>query len=147
MEIRRIHITEAEQVAALWDHAGRETPDGGPLTDRGRATITGWLRAAASHPLVFCLVAEEDGELIGFRLARILLDELGPGWAGELQEHHGPPEVAAALAEEAVRRLRDAGCGVITAQVASDDAAQHELLSALAFERDVLRFSLYAAAT
>ena len=60
-EIRRIIDSEpeAEQTVELWDRMCRETPDGGPLTPRGRQNLKRMLAMQAWHRESFCLVAVE----------------------------------------------------------------------------------------
>ena len=82
-EIRRIDEDQAAAVTELWDRMCRETPDGGPLTARGRRNITRMLQIASWHHETCCLVAttgtddtdDTDGtdgtDVIGFVVARL----------------------------------------------------------------------------
>ncbi len=106
MEIRRIRPEEAEAVVGLWDTLARETPDGGALTEGGKANLKRMLAAAASHPRQHCLVAVEGHEVIGFLVFKLTGDELLPGVAGELEEHfvlalHRRREIGRRLVESA----------------------------------------------
>lgn len=70
-EIRRIADGEGETVAALWDEQNQTGIDGAPLSERGRRNIARMLDIAAWHERQLCLVAVEDGRLVGFACARI----------------------------------------------------------------------------
>lgn len=151
MEIRRIRPEEAEAVVQLWDTLARETPDGGALTERGKANLKRMLAAAASHPRQQCLVALEGDEVIGFLVFKLSGDELLPGVAGELEEHfvlacHRRRGIGRRLVESAVATLRAQGAWTITAQAAVDEPLRHAFWRDLGFEQDVLRFSIYGEA-
>jgi ribosomal protein S18 acetylase RimI-like enzyme len=147
-EIRRIRADEAELVTQLWDDACRAVPGGAPLSERGRRKIARMLHAAAEHPEVFCLVADEDGRIVGYTVGRVSGDPLEPGLVGELEDLYVVPDardrsVGRRLAEAAITRLRDIDAGVIWAHVDADDEAAQAFWAALGLKGDVVRFSLY----
>jgi hypothetical protein len=140
MEIRRIRQTEAEAVTDLWDEAGRSVPDGGPLKERGRRNIVAMLVLAAAHPSAACFVAVEE-EPIGLVLAE--LDEgLLPGRGGTVSELYARGGAERALAEAAIAWLFEQGACVIRSEVPIDEPGG-ELLVALGFEAETVRYGLY----
>lgn len=149
-EIRRIRAGEAAVVTDLWDEMARSADDGGPLSERGRRNITAMLAAAADHEEVFCLVAENDGELIAFTVGRTVRDPLLPGVGGEIEEFYVTPPARAsglsrALADAAMEQLRAMGAGIIWHHVCRDDNAAQGFWQHLGFEGDTIRFALYPA--
>jgi ribosomal protein S18 acetylase RimI-like enzyme len=148
VEITRIRADEAETVTRLWDESAQGIPDGGPLTERGARNITRMLRASATHLEVFCLVARDGSEIVGFVVGQLTRSPVLPGVAGEVQEHYVVPSARGAgisrgLAETAVTRLRRLGAGVIWTHVCVDDREAHEFWRAVGFEGDTTRFALY----
>ena len=148
MHIRRIRQDEAERVTALWDAACREVVDGGPLRPRGRRSIAAMLTLSAHHPSAACLVAERDGELVGFVVAE-LEQGLLPGLLGRVAELHVVPaaragdEAARALVEGAQGWLRERGAGVVYWEVPEDEAQRLALAHALGWQREAIRFATY----
>ena len=143
MEIRRIRQSEAEAVTDLWDEAGRSVPDGGPLTESGRRKIAAMLVLAASHQRAACFVALEDEQPVGLVVAEI--DEgLLPGRGGLVAELYARGDAATerALAEAAIAWLWAQGVGAIRSEVPLDEPGG-ELLEALGFEREAVRYGLY----
>jgi GNAT superfamily N-acetyltransferase len=148
VEISRIRTDEAETVTWLWDEMVRSTPDGGPLTERGARNITRMLRASAVHPEVFCLVARDGDQIVGFTVGQLTRDPLLPGTGGEVHELYVVPKARGArisrhLADEAVQRLRRLGAKVIWKHVCRDDRVAHEFWADRGFEGDTTRFALY----
>jgi hypothetical protein len=107
-EIRRIREHEAATVTELWDRMCRETPDGGPLSARGRCSIERMLAILSWHRDTFCLAAADDDEITGFVLGRV--DDGGgllPCRVGEVQETYARDgRVRRRLVETAIARLR-----------------------------------------
>jgi GNAT superfamily N-acetyltransferase len=148
VEISRIKADEAEAVTRLWDDMARATPDGGPLTERGARNITRMLRASAVHPEVFCLVARDRSEIVGFTVGQLTRDPLLPGAGGEVHELYVVPaargaRVSRRLADEAVERLRRLGARVIWKHVCADDREAHEFWANRGFQGDTTRLALY----
>jgi hypothetical protein len=142
MEIRRIRQTDAEAVTDLWDEAGRSVPDGGPLKERGRLNIAAMLVLAAFHPSAACFVAVDE-EPIGLVMAEV--DEgLLPGRGGTVSELYARGDVAIerALAEAAVAWLFECDACAIRSEVPLDEPGG-ELLLALGFEAETVRYGLY----
>jgi hypothetical protein len=144
-EIRRIREHEAAAVTEMWDRMCRETPDGGPLTPRGRRNIQRMLEAAEWHRDTFCLVALDDGAVTGFVVATLDAgDGLLPCPAGEVQETHAPDaDLRRRLTEAAMARLREMGAGTIRCTLDKDDTDRQALLEALGFELDMITMSHY----
>lgn len=114
-EIRRIKDGEGETVAALWDEQNRTGIDGAPLSERGRRNIARMLDVAAWHERQVCLVAVEDGRLVGFACASIDAGTgLLPGLVGEIDAQYLTPDArgqrtSAALVTAVVAELRTRG--------------------------------------
>jgi L-amino acid N-acyltransferase YncA len=153
-EIRRIIDTEpeAEQTVELWDRMCRETPDGGPLTPRGRQNLKRMLAMQAWHRESFCLVAvDTQGQVVGFATGHVEAgDGLLPGAVGELNERYVLPEHPDAdalrrrLTEAAIAELRRGGVGwVVRAKLDKDDHAERAFLESFGFEADMITMSLY----
>jgi GNAT superfamily N-acetyltransferase len=148
VEITRIRADEAETVTRLWDQQARAIPDGGPLTERGARNITRMLRASATHPELFCLVARAGDEIVGFTVGQLTRDPILPGVAGEVHEFYVVPGARGAgtsrrLAEAAVARLRRSGARTIWKHVCVDDRDAHGFWATLGFKGDTTRFALY----
>jgi GNAT superfamily N-acetyltransferase len=148
-EIRRIADGEGEAVAVLWDEQNRTGIDGGPLSERGRRNITRMLDIAAWHERQLCLVAVEDGRLVGFACASIDAGTgLLPGLAGEIDALYVTPDArgrgtSAALAQAAVAEVRARGAGTIHKLVCIEDDEAQVFWQAQGFERDMICLSLY----
>jgi hypothetical protein len=142
MTIRRIRPDEAAAVAQLWFDMCAQDPDpANHLQERSHAPIERALTAAAVHRDATCLVAERDGELVGFVTAAVLAHPVLLGTAGEVEELYGPG-VERELAEAAVAWLQMCdGIGAIVHH--TDIAGADPLWTELGFERDVARYSLY----
>jgi ribosomal protein S18 acetylase RimI-like enzyme len=150
VEIRRIHAHEAELVTELWDRMGREVPDGGPLTERGRRNIEAMLRAAAADFQVFCLVAVDAGQIVGFVVGEFSRGPLLPGTAGDLQELYVVPAArhlgaSRRLAEAAAARFHEHGASPVWTHVCADNQEAQRFWTGLGFEGDAVRFVLYPA--
>jgi GNAT superfamily N-acetyltransferase len=148
-EIRRIADGEGETVATLWDEQNRTGIDGAPLRERGRRNIARMLDIAAWHERQLCLVAVEDGRLIGFACASIDAGTgLLPGLVGEIDALYVTPEArgrgtSVALAQAAVAELRARGAGTIHNLVCIEDDEAQAFWQAQGFERDMVCLSLY----
>jgi GNAT superfamily N-acetyltransferase len=149
MEIRRIHQGEGDTVGDLWDRMCREIEDGGPLTERGRQSLSRMLTMSAWHRDAFCLVAVEGVQVIGFVNGRVSIgDGLLPGLAGEIDSLYVVPErrdkgISRALAEAAVKWLRDQGAHTIRYLSCADAQSDHQFWQGLGFEPDMVCLSLY----
>jgi hypothetical protein len=142
-EIRRIRQTEAEAVTDLWDEAGRSVPRGGPLKECGRRKIAAMLVLAESHQRAACFVALDGEQPVGLVVAEI--DEgLLPGRGGVVAELYARGDAATerALAEAAIAWLWEQGAGAIRSEVPLDEPGG-ELLEALGFEPEAVRYGLY----
>jgi GNAT superfamily N-acetyltransferase len=149
MEIRRIHESEGDVVGGLWDRMGRETEDGGPLTERGRRNLSRMLAMSAWHRDSFCLVAVDGGEIVGFVNGRLDSgDGLLPGVGGEIESLYVVPErrgmgVSRALAEAAVGWLRGKDVHIVRYLSCADAHEDHRFWQDLGFEPDMVCLSLY----
>jgi GNAT superfamily N-acetyltransferase len=152
IEIRRIAEPEGDPVAALWDEMCRSTPDGGPLTPRGRANIARWLGMSAWHHHAFCLVAVDGDAIVGFINGRTdIEDGLLPGVVGRLESVYVTLSargqgLTRRLAEAGVAWLRAHGAGTIRTNICIDNAEAHQLWVDLGFEKDMVCLSLYSGA-
>lgn len=148
-EIRRIKDGEGETVAALWDEQNRTGIDGGPLSEHGRRNIARMLDTASWHERQLCLVAVEDGRLVGFTCASIDAGTgLLPGLVGEIDALYVTPDArgagtSAALVQAVVAELRARGAGVIHNLICIEDDQAQAFWRAHGFERDMVCMSLY----
>lgn len=148
-EIRQIADGEGQTVAALWDEQNQTGIDGAPLSERGRRNIARMLDVAAWHERQLCLVAIEDGRLVGFACARIDPGTgLLPGLVGEIDALYVTPQArgrgtSSMLATATVAELRALGAGVIRNLVCIEDDEAQAFWAAQGFERDMVCLSLY----
>ena len=151
VEIRRINEGERETVAALWDEQARATPDGGPLPARGRRNIARMLEMAAWHEQELCLVAVDDGKIVGFVSASVSAGTgLLPGLLGEIEALYVTPQArdqgtSRALAETVVSELQTRGAATIRNLICIDDEDAQTFWRSCGFERDMVCLSLYKA--
>ena len=149
--IRRMRVDEAPLLRQLTAEgvareAAAHPEDRIGISEAGLDNLETHYRLGAMHPNLFTLVAEEDGEIVGFADAEIVHGRSLPGVAGEIGDLYlaegAGPEVAEALAREAVELLRERAARVITH---TEDATRPERdpWESLGFQADVLRFSLY----
>ena len=130
MQIRRLREEEAEAVLAMWKEAADDS-----LDDEGAANILRHLQQCASHGDAFCLVAEEEGALLGFLTASAIIH---PSWQwpmGEIEELYVRQAmrrrgIGRLLVEHAISELLQRGVGRIDAKVEYEDP------QALAFWRN-----------
>jgi GNAT superfamily N-acetyltransferase len=148
MEIRRINDGEGDAVGRLWDRMCRETPDGGPLTERGRRDLSRMLDVSAWHRDAFCLVAW-DGEIVGFVNGRVSVEDgLLPGQLGLIDSLYVVPSlrgkgISSALAVAAIEWLRERGAHTIRYLSCADAVTDHEFWRSLGFEADMVCLSTY----
>ena len=149
--VRRMRAEEAPVVRELYREMTREAAerfheDCIGISERGLSNLETLFRVGAVHEDVMTLVADDNGELVGFALSEVTRGRSLPGVAGEVAEVWTRPNTEAnareRLVREAVRLLRERGAGPIF----HTDDAEHpdrEPWERLGFEADVIRFSLY----
>src|SRR5262249_12596570 len=133
----------------LWDRMCREFEDGGPLAEQGRRNLSRMLAMSAWHRDAFCLVAVEDGQVVGFVNGRI--DEGDgplPGLLGEIGSLYVVPEqrgrgISRALAEAAIGWLRDQDAHTVRYLSGAGADGDHRFWQDLGFEPDMVCLSLY----
>jgi predicted N-acetyltransferase YhbS len=149
--IRRLQLAEAPVLRELTKEgvareAARYPEDQIGISETGLDNLETHYRVGAAHPDLITLVAEENGEIVGFVDAEISRGRSLPGLSGEIGDlyvkEEAGAEVAAALAREAVRLLRERGAKAI---FHTEDAThpEREPWESLGFTADVVRFSLY----
>jgi len=145
VSIRRITQDEGAAVVELWDRMCRAVVDGGPLRPCGRRNLRRMLEIAAFHRDVFCLVADRDGEIVGFGMGR--LDAAGgllPGVVGEAEELYAEDDdVRRRLAEAVLEHLEAAGAQVIRSTVDAEEPGEIAFWAGLGFEADLVTLSRY----
>jgi predicted N-acetyltransferase YhbS len=150
VNIRWIREHEAAAVAQLWfDRSGEDPDPANRLQEYSREPIERHLRLDAIHPQAFCLVAEDDGRLVGFLTAALLSHPTMQGSAGELEELYVMPAarrqgVGTALVRRAVEELRRRGARTVRVLADIEDAG-HPFWASVEFANDGTRFSLYEA--
>lgn len=106
---------------------------------------------AAWHERQLCLVAVDDGRIIGFACASVSAGTgLLPGLLGEIESLYVTPQArgqgtSRALAEMAVRELRARGARVIHNLICIDDQDAQAFWRSIGFEPDMVCLSLYDA--
>jgi len=149
MEIRRIHDRESETVGGLWDRMCRELEDGGPLTEQGRRDLSRMLAMCAWHRDAFCLVAVDGSRIVGFVNGRVSSEDgLLPGLIGEIDSLYVVPQerrtgISRALAEAAVRWLRDRDVHTIRYLSCAEAYDDHRFWRGIGFVPDMVCLSLY----
>jgi hypothetical protein len=149
--IRRMRVDESPVLRQLTKEgiareAAAHPEDRIGISEAGLDNLETHYRLGAVHPDLITLVAETDGAIVGFLDAEITHGRSLPGVSGEIGDLYlaegVSPEVAEALAREAVKQLRDRG---VRAIFHTEDAArpEREPWESLDFEADVVRFSLY----
>jgi hypothetical protein len=138
MEVRRITHDEAARVADMWDDMVDRV-----LKPRGKAHIQAMLTLSAQSPHAACFVAD-DGELRGFVLAELIDDGLLPARFGRVEELCGPREVLPDLLRAATAWLHEQGARVVRAEAEIDDQEAQDLLGDLGWQREAVRFAVYA---
>jgi GNAT superfamily N-acetyltransferase len=151
VEIRRIRDVEGDLVAGLWSDMNSAVEDGAPLSEVGRRNIALMLQASAWHLRAFCLVAVDDGRIVGFVNGTLDAgDGLLPGAAGEIDALYVVPGargrgLSRRLAEAALAWLRERGAGrTVRMLVCAQDEEAIGFWSSLGFEPDMTVLSLYA---
>jgi ribosomal protein S18 acetylase RimI-like enzyme len=149
--IRRTRVAEAPLLRQLMKEGIARAAAGYPedrigISERGLDNLETHYRLGAVHPDVITLVAEDRGEIVGFVDAEITHGRSLPGVSGEIGDLYvvdaAGPDVAEALAREAVKLLRERGAKVILHTEAAD-RPEREPWESLGFEADVVRFSPY----
>lgn len=141
MEIRRIRLDEAPAIAEIYASEYARGAAARPIED--------WLANCALSPKAFCLLAEEDREIVGFVIASVIESPVMPGQGAELEELHvrvrgREAEIGRALAEAAMSRVLRRGSWTVRVDVDPDAPAwTRELYRSLGFVHDADRFSLY----
>lgn len=149
MKVRKIDDGEGEIVASLWDEQARADADGAPLSARGRRNIARMLDMCAWHERQVCLVAEDDGRIVGFACAYVDAGAgLLPGLLGEIEALYVTPQArgrgtSGALAQAIVEKLSERGAGTIRNLLCIEDQEAHSFWEAQGFERDMVCMSLY----
>jgi ribosomal protein S18 acetylase RimI-like enzyme len=149
--IRRMRLDEAPLLRQLTKDgvarlAAAHPQDRIGIAETGLDNLETHYRVGAAHEDLITLVAEDGDEIVGFVDAQITRGRSLPGVSGEIGDlylaERAGPEVAEALAREAVKLLRERGARVI---VHTEDAAhpEQEPWESLGFEADVVRYALY----
>ena len=155
VDIRRIRVYEAGQVADLWaTYASElaEPPDG--LSDEAREAVMRHLEANAVHPQATCLVAVESNAVVGFATAATFTHPTMSGVLGEIEEiyvieSHRRGGIGTALAQGILDWLDDHGGNVMKVRIGRGlgERAAIDFWESLGFESDMVECSLYPAAS
>jgi ribosomal protein S18 acetylase RimI-like enzyme len=146
MQIRRVHESEAPQILELWRANGEEAVGG--QVELCEDNILEHVRQNATHPEAICLVAEDDGELLGFVTAKRTSHPTLPGAAGDIEELYVRPSarrvgVGRALVERAVAILKEQGAEVFRIQADIESSGALAFFKAIGWENDMTVFSRY----
>jgi len=145
-QIRKMMESETGQVLALWNENCVEAA-GRSLSDSESASVLRLLRQYTSHRDAFCLVAEEQGQLVGFVTACLLAHPVMEGQIGEIEELYIQPHarrrgIGSALVNQAVALLRGQGASPIRTHVCADSPVAKSFWQHLGWEQCVAVFSL-----
>lgn len=153
-DIRRIHGSESAQVADLWTAYASELgepPDG--LTDEARRAVLVHLESNASHPDATCLVALDEGDIVGFATAATFTHPTMDGVLGEIEEIYVGPDhrrrgVGTALARGILDWIDRHGGDVMKVRIGRGlgERAAVAFWESLGFESDMVECSLYPIA-
>jgi GNAT superfamily N-acetyltransferase len=146
-QIRRMLECEAGEVLALWNENCIEAA-GRSLSGNESADILALLQRYAVHPDVFCLVAEDQGRLVGFLTACAQSHPVIEGKTGEIEELYVQPEarlkgIGCELVKEAAGLLRGQGALPIRIHACVESPVARGFWQHLGWEQDLVTFSLY----
>ena len=153
--IRPIEAQEAERVRDLWLQMCAEA--GTPLPEPSAQLILVNLKQYATHHLVHCFVAEEQGVITGFVTCSVQGHPVMPGIAGEIEEPYVQPgetaasqyAVRAELVNQAVAFMLERGVNSIhtrtcTGKECLEEAEQRAFWQSLGWENDMTIYSIYS---
>jgi GNAT superfamily N-acetyltransferase len=147
-DIRLMQPHEAAQVRDLWlDNCARL---GTPLPDRAARQILDNLTRTPAHPDAHCVVAVEDGTIIGFLTCSISGHPVMPGRSGKIEELYVQPShrrwaTQAALVRHTVGVLKQQGAQTIHVLTGldKDEARGRAFWRQLGWVNDMTVFSIY----
>ena len=144
--IRKMAESEAGEVLAMWNENCVEAAGRG-LSDGESAHMLQILRQYASHGNAFCLVAEEQSQLVGFVTACLLAHPVMEGQCGEIEERYVQPHgrrrgIGSALVNQAVALLRERGTLPIRTHACADSQVAKIFWQHLGWEHGQAVFSL-----
>jgi ribosomal protein S18 acetylase RimI-like enzyme len=142
-----MRLSEAARVLELWNDNCLEAAQHGLSADESSRLLIA-LQQYASHPQAFCLVAQADGELVGFLTAYLSSHPILEGMVGEIEELYVQPQVrctgmGSALVREAVNLLRQQGAGTIRVHACAESPLARAFWSRLGWEQDLVVYSHY----
>ena len=149
--VRRVRVEETPVLRTIrkdWValEAERHPEDRIGISEQGLDNLETRDRLGAVHPDLLTLVAERDGEIVGFADAEVIRGRGLPGHAAEITDLYlaegAGPEVAEALARKAVELLHKAGARVIH-HTEDADRPEREPWESLGFVADTVRYALY----
>jgi hypothetical protein len=136
--IRRIEASDAPRVRELYRTMTRSR-----ISEAGLNNLETLFRLGAVHEDVYTLVAEQDGELVGFVLAEVTRSPGLPGLAGRIDELWTLDNpLRRPLVEEAIRLLRKRGVKPVFHYEDAEEP-DDEPWRMLGFVPDTVRYSLY----
>jgi GNAT superfamily N-acetyltransferase len=154
--IRESRAGEAATLRDLYDEMcnvyDARVPEGwGRLTPAALERIRDNMRRTPAVDDAVCLVAEDEGRLLGFVTGALDRHPVMPGWAGDVEELYvverpDASELRRELARRAIAWLRERGASTIHSTVALDAPWTEEEIgfwSDLGFEHDMTLLSLY----
>lgn len=153
-DVRRLRVEEAEAITNLWAAYASELaePRDG-LSEESRSAIVEHLRANATHPQATCLVAVEDGGIVGFATAATFTHPTLTGVLGEIEEIYVAPAhrrkgLGTALAGAILDWIDDQGGNVMKVRVGRGLGEPRAIAfwESMGFEADMVECSLYPAA-
>lgn len=145
MQIRPMEISEAEEVRALWNEACIKAV-GHPLSEQNLNQLLSNLRQYAQHDTHHCLVVEDKGAIVAYVTYGVSGHPIEPGLLGEVEELYAQADYhqqKAALVQQAVIMMKQAGAGIIRVNVAVDEPDDIAFWKSLNWEQDTINFNIY----
>ncbi|MDA0790337.1 MAG: GNAT family N-acetyltransferase [Proteobacteria bacterium] len=121
--LRHLTANDVDAVVEMWD----DVEDGWHLTEMARRRVMDNLRRTVDHAEAFCIVADLDGQVVGFVTGSRSGHPVMPGHAGEIEELHvrrtyRRRKIGSDLIRSAIRNLDSMGVTTIRLSYPNDQA-------------------------
>jgi len=147
LQIREMLENETEEVLGLWIENCLEST-GKSLSENELSTILRNIGKYTSNDSVYCIVAEEENELVGFITAYLTSHPILRGLSGEIEEIYVTPHrrrsgLGLELVKYVVSLMQTKGITVIRTKVSVKSQLAKKFWKNLSWENDMTIFSLY----
>ena len=146
-QIRKMLATETNAVLTLWNENCTEAANA-PLSEPDAARVLTALAKYTTHPQAFCLVAEADGELVGFLTVHHTSHPILEGVAGEIEELYVQPQmrrrgIGSTLVQQAVSLLRQQDASPIRVHACAESLVARAFWQHIGWEQDLVVYAIY----